>query len=267
MLQNQTDETMTVDVAIDTVNLEMAADGGSGQRVTVPANDRVAVRFPAMTQNVGTAYTQIVAASGKYGDAAQVAIPVYTPATTEAFAVYGTVDDGAVARARIAQPQGVFPQFGGLEVSTSATALQSLTDAVLYLQRYPFECTEQIASRVMVASLRDVLTALPAEGLQSPQEINAAMVRDIKLLEDLQNLDGGWPISAHGDETAVYNSIFVAHALQWAREQGLCGQARDHGCGAQFPLQRRSVLTVVQPHGEADADRVCAVRAVADGRL
>lgn len=60
----------------------------------------------------------------------------------------------------VAQPEGVFPQFGGLEVSTSATALQSLTDAVLYLQRYPFECTRQIASRVMsVASLRDVLTS------------------------------------------------------------------------------------------------------------
>ena len=146
----------------------------------------------------GTAYAQIVAASGPYGDAAQVAIPVYTPATTEAFAVYGTVDDGAVAQP-IAQPQGVFPQFGGLEVSTSATALQSLTDAVLYLQRYPFECTEQIASRVMsVASLRDVLTAFQAEGLQSPQEINAAMVRDIKLLEDLQNPDGGWPFWTRG---------------------------------------------------------------------
>lgn len=51
--------------------------------MTVPANDRVAVRFPAMTENVGTAYAQIVA-SGPYGGLAQVAIPVYTPATTEA---------------------------------------------------------------------------------------------------------------------------------------------------------------------------------------
>ena len=108
--------------------------------MTVPANDRVAVRFPATTENVGTAYAQIVAAPGPYGDASQVSLPVYTPATTEAFAVYGTVDEGAV-RQPVAQPQDVFPQFGGLEVSTSATALQSLTDAVLYLQRYPFECT------------------------------------------------------------------------------------------------------------------------------
>ena len=42
VLQNQTDEPMTVDVAIDTANLAIEEQG---QRVTVPANDRVAVRF------------------------------------------------------------------------------------------------------------------------------------------------------------------------------------------------------------------------------
>jgi uncharacterized protein YfaS (alpha-2-macroglobulin family) len=42
-------------------------------------------------------------------------------------------------------------------------AVQSLTDAFLYLQDYPFECTEQVASRVLsVAALRDVLSA-PAQ--------------------------------------------------------------------------------------------------------
>ncbi len=41
----------------------------------------------------------------------------------------------------------VFPQYGGLEINTSSTALQALTDAVLYLVDYPFECSEQLASR------------------------------------------------------------------------------------------------------------------------
>jgi uncharacterized protein YfaS (alpha-2-macroglobulin family) len=215
VLQNQTDAPLTVDVAIGTANLRL--DGTGGRRVTVPANDRVAVRFGATTDNVGTAYAQIVAASGAYGDASQVQLPVYTPATTEAFAVYGTVDEGAV-RQPISSPQDVFPQFGGLEVATSATALQSLTDAVLYLQNYPFECSEQIASRVMsVAALRDVLTAFAAGGLQPPAEIEAAVARDIELLEQLQNDDGGWPFWTRGDESIVYNSIFVTHALVMAR--------------------------------------------------
>ncbi|KAL6056167.1 hypothetical protein QOT17_016287 [Balamuthia mandrillaris] len=33
-------------------------------------------------------------------------------------------------------------EYGGLNVQLSSTALQALTDAVLYVKRYPFECTE-----------------------------------------------------------------------------------------------------------------------------
>ena len=60
---------------------------------------------------------------------------------------YQTVSPG-VAQPVIA-PTGVFTQFGGLEIETSSTQLQALTDAFLYLVTYPFECSEQIGSRVM----------------------------------------------------------------------------------------------------------------------
>lgn len=96
-----------------------------------------------MTENAGTARFQVAVASGDLADAALGELPVNTPATTEAFAVYGVVDEGAVVQP-VAQPQNVFPQFGGLEISTSSTALSALTDAVLYLNSYPFECSEQL---------------------------------------------------------------------------------------------------------------------------
>ena len=133
VLQNQTDLPMTVDVVARATNLEL---GNAGLRVTVPANDRVEVRFPATTVMAGTARVQIAAVSGDYADAATVELPVYTPATTEAFATYGVIDEGAIAQP-VQYPTGVFPQYGGLEVNTSSTALQALTDAVLYLVAYP----------------------------------------------------------------------------------------------------------------------------------
>ena len=81
-------------------------------------------------------------------------LPVWTPATTEAFATYGQIDQGAIVQP-VKAPPDVVPDFGGLEVTTSSTALQALTDAVLYLEAYPFECAEQLSSRVMaVAALR-----------------------------------------------------------------------------------------------------------------
>ncbi len=100
VVQNQTDEPLTVDVALQATNLELtagevpAASAGTGRRVTVPARDRVEVRFPATTVQAGTARFQVAAVSGAFADAATVELPVYTPATTEAFATYGVVDEG-----------------------------------------------------------------------------------------------------------------------------------------------------------------------------
>ena len=215
VLQNQTDDPLTVDVALRAANAELT--GSSGQRVIVPARDRVEVRFPTATVMPGTARFQIAAVSGTLADAATVELPVYTPATTEAFATFGVVDEGVVAQP-VATPGDVYTQFGGLEINTSSTALQALTDAVLYLASYRFECSEQLASRILaIAALRDVLTAFSAEGLPSPGEMEAAVRRDIEQLQRLQNNDGGFPYWRRGRDSIPFNTIHVAHALQQAR--------------------------------------------------
>jgi alpha-2-macroglobulin len=218
VIQNQTNEPMTVDVAMQTSNL--ALTGASGVRLVVPAQDRVEVRFPTTTTRPGTARFQVAAVSGSYADAAQGEFPIYTPATTEAFATYGVIDSGAIAQP-VQIPNNVFPQFGGLEITTSSTAVQALTDAVIYLVDYPFECSEQLASRILaIASLRDVLTAFAAEGLPEPAALEAAVQRDIDLLQRMQNGDGGYPIWRYGDESWPYYSIYAAHALHIAGQKG-----------------------------------------------
>ncbi|NJD60652.1 MAG: hypothetical protein FIA98_14760, partial [Anaerolineae bacterium] len=217
VLQNQTDEPMLVEVVARATNLELAQ---AGLRVMVPANERVEVRFPASTQMAGTARIQIAAISGSYADAAVVELPVYTPASTEAFATYGVSDEGVIAQP-VLYPNGVFSQYGGLEINTSSTALQALTDAVLYLASYPFECSEQLASRMLaVAALRDVLTAFKADGLPTPEEMQSAVDRDIKRLQGMQNYDGGFPYWRQGFESIPFNTIHVAHALVRARDKG-----------------------------------------------
>jgi len=230
VVQNQTDDPMTADVVVRGTNVtfigqtfrvsETLKVSAAAKRVTVPANDRVEVRFPAATVRAGTARFQVAAAAGRWADASQFELPIWTPATTEAFAVYGEVDAGAIAQPVIA-PSKVFTQFGGLEITTSSTALQALTDAYLYLAAYPFECSEQLASRILaVAALRDVLTAFKAAGLPPVDQINAAVGRDIERLRGMQNGDGGFPTWRRGDETWPYHSIHVVHALARARQKG-----------------------------------------------
>jgi len=217
VLQNQTDQPMTVDVVARATNLEL---GNAGLRVTVPENNRVEVRFPSETVEAGTVRVQLAAVSGNNADAATVELPVYTPATTEAFATYGVIDDGAMAQP-VQYPTGVFSQYGGLEISTSSTALQALTDAVLYLVAYPYECSEQLASRILaVAALRDVLTAFKADGLPSPMEMESAVSRDIERLRGMQNYDGGFPYWRQGFQSIPFNTIHVTHALFRAQQKG-----------------------------------------------
>jgi hypothetical protein len=219
VVQNQTEGELEVGVAIRSAGAELT--DGQGRRVRVPANDRVEVRFPVAATQVGTARFQVGAAAGRHADAAQIELPVWTPATTEAFAAYGEIDGSRPLVQPVEAPPDVIRQFGGLEVTTSSTQLQALTDAVLYLVSYPYECSEQMASRVIaVAALKDVLAAFQAEGLPSPDEMKQAVARDIKRLEQLQNGDGGFAFWRRGDESWPYVSIHVAHALARAKEKG-----------------------------------------------
>ncbi|MBS1121038.1 MAG: hypothetical protein H6Q90_3266, partial [Deltaproteobacteria bacterium] len=218
VVQNQTDAPITVKLAARTTNA-MLTDG-AGRQVTVPANDRVEVQFPAAAELAGTARFQIVGTAGSFSDAAEVALPVWTPATTEAFATYGVIDDGAVKQP-VSLPGKVVMQFGGLEVTTASTNLQSLTDAMLYLVRYPYECAEQRASRVLaIAALKDVLGAFKTKDLPSPAAMESSVKNDIERLSQMQNYDGGFAFWERGRPSEPYLTVYVASALWHAQQKG-----------------------------------------------
>jgi alpha-2-macroglobulin len=218
LLQNQTSTPMQAEVAVRGSNIRIL--GAQGKGVSVAANDRVEVRFNAESVKAGQANLQVAVASGAFADAAILSIPVWTPATSEAFATYGVIDQGSI-RQPLRMPRGVVPSFGGVEVNTSSTALSALTDALLYLYSYPFECAEQTSSRILaVAALRDVLTAFKAKGLPPPRQITAALDRDVMKLAGLQNIDGGFPFWRRGHRSWPFLSVHVTHALVRAKDKG-----------------------------------------------
>lgn len=233
VLQNQTTAPLTVDVALQAANLVFLdsldqpgepydiGSSSAGRKVTVPPEDRVEIRFPMGTDMAGTARIQIVASAGDFSDATRIELPVYTPATSEAFATYGVLDEGGMKQP-ISTPGDVWTQYGGLEITTSSTALQSLTDAVIELTTYPYGCSEQIASRVMtIVALRDVLSAFEAKGMPSAAEIDVQLGKDLKRLAELQNRDGGFGFWRSGEASWPYVSLHVAHAVARALEKGI----------------------------------------------
>lgn len=267
VVQNQTEAALPVHVAVRAGNAAVAAGASAGPgevagtsagyAVTVPAGDRAEVRFPAAAARAGTArfrFAAVAAADPAIADAAAVDLPVFTPAVTEAFAAYGQLDaltTGGVAAAlhHVQLPEASLPGYGGLQISLSSTLLQSLTDAFLYLVRYPYACSEQIASSILgVAALRPVLTAFAAAGLPEPAAIDRAMAHDLEALQSLQDRDGGFPIWRHGERTWPYHSVHAAHALARAREQGYAvrGEVLDRS---------RAYLRDIEKHVPREYDR------------
>jgi uncharacterized protein YfaS (alpha-2-macroglobulin family) len=218
VLQNQTDQAMNVSVAVRASNADLTE--GAGRQVAVPANNRVEVRFPIAAVRPGTARFQIVAASGARTDAAEISLPIYTPATTEAFATYGVIDNGSIAQP-VKAPADAVKTFGGLEVTTASTQLQELTDAVIYLVNYPYGCAEQLASRIIaIAALKDVLAAFKTKEMPAPELMRNAVNAELRVLKGLQNDDGGFAFWRQGDPSVPYVSVHVAHALVRAKGKG-----------------------------------------------
>ena len=242
VVQNQTDKDMAVDVAVRATNALVPAGGTTpsaeaaatppqtggeigtvGKRIVVKANGREEVRFPVSTVKAGTARFQIAVSSGNFNDAAEISLPVWTPATTEAFATYGTTDQNGAIIQPVQTPGDVYPQFGGLEVTTSSTQLQELTDAYIYLATYPYECSEQISSRMIsTAALRDVLNAFKAKDMPTAAELEAKFKRDIQILQSRQRDDGSFGLWRKDRERYEYPflTVHVAHALALAKAKG-----------------------------------------------
>ncbi|NOT61541.1 MAG: hypothetical protein HOP19_15095, partial [Acidobacteria bacterium] len=292
VVQNQTDNPMTVDVVVRATNAELTAfvvppsgdafnnanqppKGGTtnavatnaaGRRVTVPPNDRVEVRFPAAAVKPGVARFQIGVSSGKWADAAEVSLPVWTPATTEAFAVYGELDNGAFAQP-VKAPSDAVKQFGGLEVTTSSTQLQALTDAVSYLSNYPYECAEQISSRILaIAALRDVLAAFDAKVAQSRCAGSGRQTRPRTIARHAKQRRRFRILAARRRFVALpqHSRSPRAHARQGQR---LRRTERDDRQVTAIFAQRRTPHSELVWHRSAPfVDRLCAVHAHADER-
>ena len=236
LVQNQTGAARTTDVVIQTANLKVT--GPAGQRVTVPAHGRVEVRFGVSADHAGTAKFRVAAVSGGDADAAAIELPVYTPATTESFATYGIVAGGQTTRQPVTAPAGVISQFGGLQIGTSSTALQQLTDAVGYLADYPYDSSDGLASQVIaIGSLGDVLQAFSAPGLPSPAALKTMVADDVKKLIALQNDDGGFAYWKHGEKSDPFNSIQATQALLVAGRYG-SAVPKDNLARAQQYLTR-----------------------------
>jgi alpha-2-macroglobulin len=222
ILQNQSNSTIDVNFTIKLSNLKLNSSSFEYLNISIPQNKRIVVKYPIETQSYGIGRIQIGAeiVGTSHADAVSRQFPIFTPSTSEAFATYGEIDEGSINQP-ISKPSNVFPEFGGLEITTSSTAVQSLTDAFLYVTNYKFDCIEQIASRVLsIVSLENVLNAFNVPSMPSKSKLQNIVNTSIKKFQNNQKTDGSFGFWTSTSETHIYLSIHVAHCLQRAKDQG-----------------------------------------------
>jgi len=259
VLQNQTPKDLVALIAARATNATVDPNKAAA-KVTLKALQRGVVTFGVDAAKAGKARLQFVSSTRGASDAAEVEIPVFTPATSEGFATYGSVDvdgqdsdmqkdksgeeveltkeeeeeeegEGENKRTQLVvqpikvcsiiiknhlnflveiqahfslfwtiilhsqkkAPRDVWPQFGGLEVSTSTTQLHHLTDAVISLYEYEYECSEQLASRILgMLSVRPVLEAFSSNKLPTPEKLKDSVHKWLKILYSRQYRNGGF---------------------------------------------------------------------------
>lgn len=216
MVDNQTG--VDQNVLVGTRGLNVAMPGEVQKLLEIPAGESREVRFDMETAEVGTMRLQFAALSNGGRDATEIELPVYYPATAEAFADYGMID-GATQRT-IAPPADALPAFGGLELSMSSTALSGLEDAVDYLVTYPYECAEQTASRVLpIFALNKILDEFPVASLRDRAYRDILARQGIERLLSKQNWDGGFGFW-RADESWPYLTNWVTLALLEGKKAG-----------------------------------------------
>jgi alpha-2-macroglobulin len=192
------------------------------QTIRVPHGSSAEVRFKARAGSPGPATFQFAAVAlteNQDTDAATVTIPTLIPATGEAFATYGVADPAV--RQPIEPPAGALPGFGGLDISLSSTALTGLQDAVKYLFEYPYECTEQLCSRLLpILALGEVLQDFQLGDADTPEKAKSLVTTGLERLYLRQRADGGFGYWPGSKQSWLYISSYAAMTLKLAQERG-----------------------------------------------
>jgi uncharacterized protein YfaS (alpha-2-macroglobulin family) len=221
ILQNQVDRDIDVSIIAQCHNIRIRETKKSGFKVHLGPNARTEVVFPIATVKSGKAMFRVALASEMFDDAVETELDVYAPVVSEAFATYGEISGSGSVFQPVQPPTNILRQFGSVHVTTSSTALQELTDAFMYLVNYPYECNEQISSRLLsIVSLKDVLTAFSTPQVPSSEEIQSFVTSGLDKLK--KNHQGNGNFGFWDDDSLIspYVTVHVAHCLVRCKNQG-----------------------------------------------
>lgn len=207
-----------VTVRFEATGLEQA--GPSEKTIELPKDGSVEVRFPSRAPRVGEAKLRFTVSSTAGGvtkkDAVELSRRVLSPSTLETTSLYGQTKSASAEAlgdlGRVRKDQG------GLDVKLSSTALVGLDASLEQLIDYPYECSEQLSSRLLpVLALADLAKDFGAPMPADPKQFTE---RTLTELLRRQQGDGGFGMWSGSRESYPWVSAYVTMTLGEARSRG-----------------------------------------------
>jgi len=254
--------------------------GTARQTVRLAPGANESVAFAAQALRPGVSRVRMTVTLGADKDGFEVPLTITAPIQREITAAYGMTT--ATATERVVIPKAAFAGSGGLTVDLASTAMVGLSESARYLDQYPYECTEQKASRALALLLAaDLGSAFTLSGI-APADYRQAAVQALKSLHQAQCSDGGfalWPGQC-GNQSA-YLTAYVLHVLNVAAASGFdvdqsvvrsALDELDRSRSSQPPEEWRAVwalsealtVKVLAAYGRKPAKRIDTLAGMAD---
>ena len=215
VVHNNTKASQSVDVSCQAEGLEGSL---APQKVTIEAGGKAVVSWQVQAPNAMATSVTLSARAGDLSDAVKQALPVYPLTVAEVVATSGQVGPGESRSESVVLP-GRYHQ-GDLTVQVDASLAAGMLPGLMYLQQYPYGCTEQTLSRflpnvVTAAALRQ----LGVENSTLEQGLKDQVSVGLQRLYNLQHDDGGWGWW-YADASDPGLTAYVVFGMVQARDAG-----------------------------------------------
>ncbi len=185
----------------------LAVQGAAKKTVTLKAGDTAEVAFDLAASAAGTASLGFTIDADILKERLEDSLTVVEEHVNETFTVVGKTTDSAKEGVAIPSSFLGTPE-EGLYLSIDSTIASSLAGAITFLDIYPYDCLEQVTSKLFSRVLFPTLASGPA---------------DLTTIQRFANDDGGF---SYWDDPAprrsnYYVSLRVAHLLSVAKDKGL----------------------------------------------
>jgi uncharacterized protein YfaS (alpha-2-macroglobulin family) len=252
---NNTDQALEVTVTLDVSGPALAPAAGAASnpnaqtsgwkavRLSVPAGGEARADWIADVKAAGETKLKVTCAGAKYADAMELTYTAYEHGIEKFIAKSGKARSGDVT-IKLDLPKERKPGSTTLAIQITPSLAVTMLDALPYLVRYPYGCTEQTMSRFLPAIItsktlkdlglhpEDIMGRVfggvePASAAATHRDITNGLTEldqvaatSLDRIYDFQHPDGGWGWWKEG-ESDPWMTAYVAWGLALARDAGV----------------------------------------------